>query len=62
MILHWTREQVTRGGQRIAPCVLRSLSLLRVSWDEIRALAERHRWSPPGAKSPLKLLREDRDS
>jgi hypothetical protein len=33
-----------------------------VSWDEIRALADRHRWTPPpGAKSSLELLREDRE-
>jgi hypothetical protein len=34
-----------------------------LTWDEIRGLVERHRWTPPpGAKSSLKLLREDRDS
>jgi hypothetical protein len=33
------------------------------TWDEIRASVERHRWTPPpGAKSSLELLREDRDS
>ncbi len=32
------------------------------SWDEIRDDVERHRWTPPpGAKSSLELLREDRD-
>jgi hypothetical protein len=32
------------------------------SWDEIRASVERHRVTlPPGAKSSLELLREDRD-
>ena len=32
------------------------------SWDEIRASVERYRWTPPpGAKSSLELLREDRD-
>ncbi len=34
-----------------------------LSWDEIRANVEAHRWTPPpGAKSSLELLREDRDS
>lgn len=34
-----------------------------LTWDEIRASVERHRWTPPpGAKSSLELLREDRDS
>lgn len=34
-----------------------------LSWDEIRAEVERHRWTPPpGARSSLELLREDRDS
>lgn len=34
-----------------------------LTWDEIRALVERHRWTPPpGAKSSLELLREDRES
>jgi hypothetical protein len=34
-----------------------------LTWDEIRAFVERHRWTPPpGAKSSLELLREDRDS
>lgn len=32
-----------------------------LSWDEIRAAVERHRWTPPpNAKSSLELLREDR--
>lgn len=32
------------------------------SWDEIRALVTRHRWTPPpAAKSSLTLLREDRE-
>lgn len=35
----------------------------KLTWDQIRALAERHRWTPPpGAKSSLEFLREDRDS
>lgn len=34
-----------------------------LTWDEIRALANRPRWTPPpGAKSALEMLREDRDS
>ncbi|MEO8397046.1 MAG: hypothetical protein ABI700_28890 [Chloroflexota bacterium] len=34
-----------------------------LSWDEVRASVEQHRWTPPsGAKSSLELLREDRDS
>ena len=34
-----------------------------LTWDEIRASVDRHRWTPPpGAKSSLELLREDRDS
>ncbi len=34
-----------------------------LTWDEIRASVERHRWTPPpGAKSSLELLREDRNS
>jgi hypothetical protein len=34
-----------------------------LSWDDIRAGVERHRWSAPsGAKSSLQLLREDRES
>lgn len=34
-----------------------------LTWDEIRASVERYRWTPPpGAKSSLELLREDRDS
>jgi hypothetical protein len=33
-----------------------------LTWDEIRASVERHRWTPPpGAKSSLELLREDRE-
>lgn len=33
-----------------------------LTWDEVRALADRNRWTPPpGAKSSLELLREDRD-
>ncbi len=32
-----------------------------LSWDDVRAAAERHRWTPPpGAKSSLEFLREDR--
>jgi hypothetical protein len=34
-----------------------------LTWDDVRAAVERHRWTPPpGAKSSLELLREDRDS
>ncbi len=34
-----------------------------LTWDEIRALAKRYRWTPPtGAKSSLELLREDREN
>jgi hypothetical protein len=34
-----------------------------MTWDEIRAEVEKHRWTPPpGAKSSLEFLREDRDS
>ena len=34
-----------------------------LAWDEIRASVEQHRWTPPpGAKSSLDLLREDRES
>lgn len=34
-----------------------------LTWDEIRASVEQHRWTPPpGAKSSLELLREDRES
>jgi hypothetical protein len=33
-----------------------------LTWDEVRAAGERHRRTPPGAKSSLDLLREDRDS
>jgi hypothetical protein len=33
-----------------------------LTWDEIRAAVERHRWTPPpGAKSSLEMLREDRE-
>jgi hypothetical protein len=33
-----------------------------LTWDEIRASVEQHRWAPPhGAKSSLSLLREDRE-
>jgi len=33
-----------------------------LSWDEIRTTVERYRWTPPpGAKSSLEMLREDRD-
>lgn len=33
-----------------------------LTWEEIRASVERYRWTPPpGAKSSLELLREDRD-
>jgi hypothetical protein len=33
------------------------------SVEEILASIDRHMWTPPpGAKSPLELLREDRDS
>jgi hypothetical protein len=32
------------------------------TWDEVRQDIERDRWTPPpGAKSSLELLREDRD-
>jgi hypothetical protein len=34
-----------------------------LTWDDIRANVEKHRPTlPPGAKSSLELLREDRDS
>lgn len=34
-----------------------------MTWDEIRAAADRYRWTPPpGAKSSLELLREERNS
>jgi hypothetical protein len=34
-----------------------------LTWDEIREMVERHRWTPPpGAKTALEMLREDRDS
>ena len=34
-----------------------------LTWAEIRASVDRHRWTPPpGAKSSLEFLREDRDS
>ena len=33
-----------------------------LTWDEIRALADHHRWTPPpGAKPALEFLREDRE-
>jgi hypothetical protein len=33
-----------------------------LTWDEVRTAVERHRWTPPpGAKSSLELLREDRE-
>lgn len=33
------------------------------TWEEVKEDIERHRWTPPpGAKSSLELLREDRDS
>ena len=33
-----------------------------MTWDEVRAYIESHRLTPPpGAKSSLELLREDRD-
>jgi hypothetical protein len=33
-----------------------------LTWDEIRASVERHRWTPPpGAKSSRDFLRESRD-
>lgn len=33
-----------------------------LTWEEIRAAVERYRWTPPpGAKSSLEFLREDRD-
>jgi hypothetical protein len=33
-----------------------------LTWDAIRESAEQHRWTPPpGAKSSLELLREDRE-
>ncbi|MBL8162961.1 MAG: hypothetical protein JNJ61_13310 [Anaerolineae bacterium] len=33
-----------------------------LTWDEIRAAVEQHRWTPPpGARSSLQLLREDRE-
>ena len=33
-----------------------------LTWDEIRASVERHRWTPPlGAPTGSQLLREDRD-
>jgi hypothetical protein len=32
------------------------------TWEQVKQDIERHRWTPPpGAKSPLELLREDRD-
>lgn len=34
-----------------------------LTWGEVRALAEEHRWTPPlGAKSSLEFLREDREN
>jgi hypothetical protein len=34
-----------------------------LTWDAIREMVERHRWTPPpGAKSAVEMLREDRDS
>lgn len=34
-----------------------------LTWDEVRALVEEHRWTPPpDAKSSLEFLREDRES
>ncbi len=34
-----------------------------LTWDEIRAMADRYRWTPPqGAKTSLEFLREDRDN
>jgi len=33
-----------------------------LTWDDIRASAEQHRWTPPtDAKSSLAFLREDRE-
>ncbi len=33
------------------------------TWEQVKQDIERDRWTPPpGAKSPLELLREDRDS
>jgi hypothetical protein len=33
-----------------------------LTWDEIRESVEKHRWTPPpGAKSSLEYLREDRE-
>lgn len=33
-----------------------------LGWTELRRQVERHRWTPPpGARSALELLREDRD-
>ncbi len=33
-----------------------------LSWDEVRALADQYRWTPPtGATPSLVFLREDRD-
>ena len=33
-----------------------------LTWDDIRTSVERNRWTPPpGSKSSLDLLREDRD-
>ncbi len=34
-----------------------------LTWDAIRAAVERHRWTPPpGSKSSLEFLREDREN
>lgn len=33
-----------------------------LTWDEVRAIVEHRRWTPPsGARSSLELLREDRE-
>lgn len=32
------------------------------NWEQVKQDVKRHRWTPPsGAKSPLELLRDDRD-
>lgn len=32
------------------------------TWEQVKQDVKRHRWTPPpGSKSPLELLREDRD-
>lgn len=47
------REAVRRVGQDMSD---------KPSWDEARAFIETHRLKPtPGSKSPLEMLREDRD-